>query len=212
MDTPNNTKAVLSGGAKELALDLSEHQLDQLVLLQQELLKWNHTFNLTAITDPLESLKLHFLDSLAIAPFWRFENTLDVGTGAGFPGLPLAIALPQYQFHLLDSNGKKTRFIRQQAHQLGLSNVTVHHSRVELLKQPLFDCVVSRAFASVNDMLELSAHLLKPKGRWMAMKGAMASEEVEQLPPSIQLLQTHQLFIPGLDAERYLLELARRND
>jgi len=212
LHTPKNAKAVLSSGAKELALDLNEHQLDQLVLLQQELLKWNHTFNLTAITDPLESLKLHFLDSLAIAPLWRFEKTLDVGTGAGFPGLPLAIALPQYRFHLLDSNGKKTRFIRQQAHQLGLSNITVHHSRVELLKKPLFDCVVSRAFASVNDMLELSAHLLKPGGRWMAMKGAMAAEEIEQLPATTRLLQCHLLSVPGLNAERCLLELGRRND
>ncbi len=201
----------LTQGVEKIGLALSQQQLEQLIELQAQLLKWNQTFNLTAIKDEGATLKLHLLDSLAIVPFWHFDKTLDVGTGAGFPGLPLAIALPNKQFHLLDGNSKKIRFIKQQLHHLGLTNVSVYHQRVEQ-HQGDYNAVVSRAFASLSDMLEATQHLLAPEGRWMAMKGAYPKQEVGQLPEWSTEVTTHNIDVPGLNAERCLVELMRRND
>lgn len=204
----------LAEGVKQLNLDLSQAQLNQLTELQNQLMKWTKAFNLTAITDPDQVLRLHLLDSLAVVPYWQatgFSKTLDVGTGAGFPGLPLAIALPDQAFHLLDSNGKKTRFILQQVHHLGLTNVTVHHSRVEQHAIKDYDCVTSRAFASLVDMVKLTQPLLKSGGRWMAMKGIYDPEEVKCLPATIREIKYHNLNIPGSNAERCLIELVNNS-
>lgn len=202
---------VLSQGVEKIGLDLDQRQLDQLVELQAQLLKWNQAFNLTAIKDESSILKLHLLDSLAIAPFWCFDNTLDVGTGAGFPGLPLAIALPDKNFYLLDSNSKKVRFIKQQLHHLGLSNVTVFHQRIEN-HQGCYDAIVSRAFASLTDMLQSTKDLVGESGRWMAMKGSYPKQELEQMPNWAIEVKSHKIQVPGLNAERCLVELTRRND
>lgn len=205
----------LTRGVTELGLKLDDNQLDQLVELQVQLMKWTKTFNLTAITEENEVLKLHLLDSLAIVPHWLekgFNKTLDVGTGAGFPGLPLAIALPEQQFHLLDSNSKKIRFIRQQIHQLGLTNVEAFHSRVQQHEIQDYDCIVSRAFASIADMVEMTQPLLANEGRWMAMKADYSEQEKNELPAWTQQANAHQLNVPGLNAQRCLIELARRND
>lgn len=202
-------KELLNCGIDKLGLSLSGSQLDKLIELQVQLLKWNSAFNLTAITNQDEVLKLHLLDSLAVVPYWHFYKTLDVGTGAGFPGLPLAIALPDQQFHLLDSNSKKIRFIRQQIHHLGLSNVEVFHCRVEEHQVRDYDVIVSRAFSSIVSMLELTEPLLAMSGRWMAMKGVYSQEEIQQIPAKFEEIQMNFLNIPGLNAERCLIELAR---
>lgn len=199
----------LTHAVKQMQLTLASEQIQQLDELLKQLLKWNKAFNLTAITDEKEAFKLHLLDSLVIAPFWRFQRTLDVGTGAGFPGLPLAIAMPDREFHLLDSNSKKIRFIRQQIHHLGLTNVTAHHSRLEKFQSNGFDAVVSRAFASLVDMVSMSEHLLNADGRWMAMKGIYSKEEVENLPNWAEVIQVNDLAVPGLKAERCLIEIGR---
>jgi 16S rRNA (guanine527-N7)-methyltransferase len=201
----------LGAGIDALQISLSSEQVDQLWTLQNQLLKWNKTYNLTAISDPKEVLQLHLLDSLSLVPYWRFPQTLDVGTGAGFPGLPLAIALPEQQFHLLDSNSKKIRFIRQQVHQLGLKNVAAFHCRVEDHQAQGYDAIVSRAFASLSDMVELTDHLLKSEGSWMAMKGIYQQEEINALPAAVTQNALHRLNVPGLDAERCLIELRRLN-
>jgi len=201
----------LTDGARALGLELSQPQLDQLAELLSQLLKWNSAYNLTAIKSEDEALKLHLLDSLTIVPYWRFNKTLDVGTGPGFPGLPLAIALPDQEFHLLDSNSKKIRFIRQQIHHLGITNVTAWHSRVEKHQAQGYDSIVSRAFASLTDMVELSEHLLDDGGRWMAMKGAYLAEEIEALPGWVEQVSVNQLQVPGLEADRCLIELKRGN-
>ena len=202
----------LIDGASQLQLDLNDEQLVKLETLLEQLLKWNKTFNLTAITDPDEALKLHLLDSLAIVPYWAFTKTLDVGTGPGFPGLPLAIALPDQEFHLLDSNSKKIRFIRQQIHQLGLTNVTAIHSRLQDHQAQNYDCIVSRAFASLHDMTSWSAHLMENGGVWMAMKGVFDQSEINQLPSIAQYETVYPLQVPGVNADRCLIKLSRVND
>ncbi len=210
--TSDKISKLLSQGVLQLNLNLSEEQLNQLLELQAQLMKWTRAFNLTAITDEVEVCRLHLLDSLAIAPFWHFQKSLDVGTGAGFPGLPLAIALPDREFHLLDSNSKKIRFIRQQIHHLGLTNVVAHHSRVQQHTIFDYDCIVSRAFASLSDMVEMTQPLLAKSGSWMAMKGIYSAEDIAQLPNWVKELRSHNLTVPGVNAERCLIELVRRND
>ena len=207
-------------GVETLNLSLNADQIEKLVELQAQLMKWTKAFNLTAITDENEILKLHLLDSLAVVPYWNKKNvagkniskTLDVGTGAGFPGLPLAIALPEQEFHLLDSNSKKIRFIRQQIHHLGLNNVQVFHSRVQDHEIKDYDCIVSRAFASISDMVEMTQSLVAKDGCWMAMKAQYSEEEKLELPDWIKQVNAHQLTIPWLSAQRCLIELVKRND
>ncbi|MGX5175582.1 16S rRNA (guanine(527)-N(7))-methyltransferase RsmG [Aliikangiella sp. IMCC44653] len=203
----------LKRGISALQLQLSSHQINQLESLLNDLLKWNKAYNLTAIKDPQEALRLHILDSLAVLPYWqKFNKTLDVGTGAGFPGLPLAIALPQQEFHLLDSNSKKIRFIRQQIHALDLPNVTAHHSRIEDHPNGQYDCVTSRAFASLADMLTATQHQLVLDGRWMALKGVYSEQEVKAMPCWAEQVSYHSLDVPNLAAERCIIEIAKRND
>jgi len=210
----------LTQGVETLELNLTTEQIEKLVELQAQLMKWTKAFNLTAITDENEVLKLHLLDSLAVVPYWntknrlekKFSKTLDVGTGAGFPGLPLAIALPEQEFHLIDSNSKKIRFIRQQIHHLGLKNVQVFHSRVQDHQITDYDCVVSRAFASISDMVEMTQPLIAENGCWMAMKAQYSDEEKGELPDWIEEVGAYQLTIPWLSAQRCLIELVKRND
>ncbi len=201
-------KELLTKGLSQLKVNLAEQQITQLVELQSQLLKWNKTFNLTAITDEKSCLQLHLLDSLSLVPYWQFNKTLDVGTGAGFPGLPLAIALPELEFHLLDSNSKKIRFIRQQIHHLGLKNVTAHHARLQDHTPQNYDCIVSRAFASLTDMVNWSSHLLTQGASWMAMKGDFEKAEVENLPSCAHYVEHFDLSIPGVDAKRCLIKLS----
>ena len=199
----------LESGLAQLFLDptLATPLLDYLALLA----RWNATYNLTAIRAPREMLTKHLLDSLAIAPFLREIATLaDLGTGPGLPGIPLAIALPSLQVTLVESNGKKARFLREAVRRLGLPNAAVFEGRIEAFApaQP-FDAITARALATVPLILELGGHLLKPEGRLLAMKGADFDTEIATLPAGWRVRAIHPLRVPGLNGQRHLLEIAR---
>ena len=175
------------------------------------LARWNATYNLTAIRDPRDMLAKHLLDSLAMQPFVRGLRTLaDLGTGPGLPGIPLAIATPGLQVTLVESNGKKARFLREAVRQLGLGNVQVAESRIEAFQPGThFDAITARALATLPLILELGGHLPGPGGRLLAMKGVVPDEEIAALPAGWRLAAVHPLRVPGLDAERHLVEVAR---
>ena len=175
------------------------------------LARWNATYNLTAIRDPRDMVAKHLLDSLAMQPFVRGLRTLaDLGTGPGLPGIPLAIATPALQVTLVESNGKKARFLREAARQLGLGNVQVAESRIEAFRPGTpFDAITARALATLPLILELGGHLPGPGGRLLAMKGVVPDEEIAALPAGWRLAAVHPLRVPGLDAERHLVEVAR---
>jgi 16S rRNA (guanine527-N7)-methyltransferase len=175
------------------------------------LVKWNRAYNLTAVRDPAEMIPRHLLDSLVVGPLLREERLVDVGTGAGLPGVPLAIMFPDRAFHLLDSNGKKTRFLFQVKTALGLDNMTVHHARVETFShRPAFDAVLSRAFASLQDMVACCRHLVSKGGRFLAMKGAWPEEELRAVEGQCNVVAVHPLQVPGLEEQRHLVELTLR--
>lgn len=199
----------LGNGLRDMGLALSPEQqtslLDYLALLQ----KWNQAFNLSGVRDPGEMLSRHLLDSLTLVPWITGRRLLDVGTGPGLPGIPLAICFPDMSFDLLDSNGKKTRFVFQAALQLGLRNVQVHHLRVEQFRPDTpVDMVVCRAFSSLRDLVELTRHLAQPgHTRLLAMKGLYPEKELAELPADVTLLRAEQVIVPGDRAERHLIEL-----
>ncbi len=194
----------LRAGLDVLRLELDGMQVQRLQDYLALLAKWNRAFNLTAVRDEGEMVVKHLLDSLAVYRWFAVERVLDVGSGAGLPGIPLAIARPDTDFVLLDSNGKKTRFMTQAVHALGLDNVDVVQARVESWRPPggLYDVVTSRAFASLSDMLRLAAPLLKPGGKIVAMKGRLNAEEGAEAGFR---LRTEPVSVPGLDAERHVI-------
>ena len=201
-------RSQLDQGISDLGIVLSNAQVDQLCRYLELLCKWNEAYNLTAVREPSSMVTRHLIDSLAIQQHLVGERFIDVGTGAGLPGVPLAIASPGNAFDLLDSNGKKTRFLFQVKTALALDNMAVHQARVEAY-QPAgpFDAVLSRAFASLADMISGCRHLLAPGGRFLAMKGQYPAAELAELDDSVELLASHRLKIPGLAEERHLLEL-----
>lgn len=185
---------------------LSDQQKHQLVRLVELLDKWNKAYNLTSVRDPQEMLVKHILDSIVIAPYLHGQHFIDVGTGPGLPGLPLAIVQPDKQFVLLDSLGKRIRFIRQVIMELGLTNVTAVQSRVEDYQPAVsFDGVLSRAFASLQDMLSWCHHLPAEQGVFLALKGLYPHDELAGLPPEFLLVESHRLSVPELDAERHII-------
>ncbi|WP_374557272.1 16S rRNA (guanine(527)-N(7))-methyltransferase RsmG [Thermomonas sp.] len=199
----------LEAGLAQLSQEpaLAGPLLDYLALLA----RWNATYNLTAIRDPREMLAKHLLDSLAMQPFVRGLATLaDLGTGPGLPGIPLAIATPGLQVTLVESNGKKARFLREAVRQLKLGNVQVAESRIEAF-QPgaTFDAITARALATLPLILDLGGHLLGDDGRLLAMKGVVPDDEIAALPPGWGVAAIHPLRVPGLAAERHLLEIVR---
>lgn len=176
------------------------------------LARWNATYNLTAVREPREMLTLHLLDSLAMHPHLAGVRTLaDLGSGAGLPGIPLAIALPDLQVTLVESSGKKARFLREAVRQLTLANVRVAESRIEALDEAAaFDAITARALAGMAQILRLGGHLLRADGRLLALKGTFPEDEVAALPPGWAMLASHALAVPGLDAQRHLVVVARR--
>jgi len=205
--------AVLIGGAAQLGIELSEQQAAQMLRLLDELDDWNQRMNLTAIRERGAQITKHLLDSLSIQPYLRGTRIVDVGTGAGFPGLPLAIVNPQRQFMLLDSTAKKLKFIEHVAQTLGLSNVQTIHTRAEDYKpDERFDIVVSRAVGPVLRFMNWSSHLCVGGGRLLAMKGRYPHDELEKLPNGWKLAAVHRLAVPGLDEERHLVEICRSHD
>ena len=201
---------VWSGVPAELGLTLNTQQDQQLQQYLELLQRWNKVYNLTAVRDPAQMLTLHLWDSLSVVPFIAAEHCLDVGSGAGLPGIPLAIMRPQQQFTLLDTNGKKTRFIQQAALELGLTNLNVVQKRVEQWQpEQQFAAIISRAFASLADFVTVSGLHLQAQGRLYAMKGRYPESEIAELPQGWSVACSHQLRVPGLEAERHLLELTR---
>ncbi len=198
----------LDEGLAALEQDLPSDARARLIDYVELLARWNAAYNLTAVREPQAMVTRHLLDSLAVAPFVRGRTLADLGSGAGLPGLVLAIAEPARAVTLVDTNGKKSRFQREAVRSLGLGNVEVIHARVEDV-EGRFDCVTARAFASLADMLSWGGHLLDAHGQWLAMKGRRPDDELEQLPPDFRLLAEHALEVPGLEAERHLLVLAR---
>ena len=179
----------LETGLEALGVAVSASARSSLLEYCELLMKWNKTFNLTSVDDPEQMISLHLLDSLAVLPFLPGGRVLDVGTGAGLPGIPLAIACPEQAFVLLDSNGKKTRFLVQASGQLGLENVEVVNQRVEQYQvQELFDVIISRAFSSLGQFLSACNHLLSPGGQFLAMKGKLPEDELHHLPDGFQLV------------------------
>lgn len=198
----------LAAGLEQLGLPLSEAQqqllLDYIALLQ----KWNKVYNLTAVREPENMLYQHLLDSLAVLPHLGAGRLLDVGTGGGLPGIVLAIARPELDITLLDSNQKKTTFLRQACIELGLKNVKVECMRVDDYQPtPLFDMVISRAFSDLVEFVRLSARLCRSGGVLLAMKGVYPHDELAQLPEQFQQHEVVSLNVPGLEAQRHLVIL-----
>jgi 16S rRNA (guanine527-N7)-methyltransferase len=201
---------VWPGVPAELGLRLNSEQDQQLQQYLELLQRWNKVYNLTAVRDPAQMLPLHLWDSLSVVPFIKAERCLDVGSGAGLPGIPLAIMRPTQQFTLLDTNGKKTRFIQQAALELGLANIKVVQKRVEQWQpEQKFAAIISRAFASLADFVTVSGMHLQAQGKLYAMKGRYPESEIAELPQGWSVAGSHQLMVPGLEAERHLLELTR---
>jgi 16S rRNA (guanine527-N7)-methyltransferase len=189
---------------------LNASQSDVLLKLVDELELGNSQFNLTAIRDRLGMLRKHVLDSLSLEPYLRGDRVADVGTGAGFPGLPLAIVNPQRRFTLIEATGKKARFAERTAQLLGCDNVEVVNARAESYRPfELFDTVTARALSSLADFAAYAGHLCAPGGRLLAMKGKRPDEEISALPKSFRVLAVHRLRVPGLDDERHLVELSK---
>jgi 16S rRNA (guanine527-N7)-methyltransferase len=199
----------LREGAATLGLSLDDRQCEQLLAYGALILKWNKVYNLTALRDPASVLTHHLLDSLSIiqplAREWPGRAALlDVGAGAGLPGVVIAILRNDIAVTCLDAVAKKAAFVQQVAAELGLPNLRGLHARVESLTGS-YELISSRAFASLPDFFEGSKHLLAPGGRWLAMKGKMPSEELSQVPAEIEVFHVEQLSVPGLDADRCIV-------
>jgi 16S rRNA (guanine527-N7)-methyltransferase len=201
---------MLTAGAREMGVVLDAMSGERLLRLVDELELGNAQFNLTAIRDRPGMLHKHVLDSLSLQPYLRGARVADIGTGAGFPGLPLAIVNPERRFTLVEATGKKAKFVEQTAQVLGCGNVQVVHSRAENYRPfELFDTVVARALSSLADFAAYAGHLCTPDGRLLAMKGKRPDEEISALPKSFRVLAVHRLKLPGMDDERHLVELKR---
>ena len=187
-------------------ISLSVHQQEQLVAYVDMLNKWNKAYNLTSVRDPNEMLIRHILDSIVVAPYLQGTRFIDVGTGPGLPGIPLSIVRPECHFTLLDSLGKRVRFLKQVQHELKLDNITPVQSRVEdFPTEPPFDGVISRAFASLNDMVSWCHHLPGEQGRFYALKGLIPDDEIAQLPSGLVVESVVKLEVPQLEGERHLV-------
>jgi len=201
----------IAAGCRSLQLAVSTAALAQLADYVGLLAKWSKVYNLTAVRQPQRMVTRHLLDSLAVVPFLIEGSLLDVGTGAGLPGVPIAIARPDLAVTLLDANAKKLRFVRQAVAELRLGNVEVVQARMQEY-QPgrAFDMVISRAVSSLEELYRQSRHLLAPRGRMLFMKGALPDEEMAAFAPGRETLHIERLDIPGLDAERHLLWLDKQ--
>ena len=197
-------KKTLITGLESLDLPLDEDKIEQLMCFIKLLEKWNKAYNLTSIRNTEDMVRLHLLDSLAIIPFIEGKNVIDIGTGAGLPGIPLAIYLPSISFTLLDSNAKKTRFVQQVILELKLKNVSVCHNRVErYLPEVSFNTVITRAFASLSDIVKLTRHLLSKNGIILAMKGQPPDEQYINFAKTTLI----PINVPGIPAKRCLVKM-----
>lgn len=201
-------------GVTEMSVSLNDGQIEKLLAYVREFEKWNKAYNLSAVRDIRQMVARHLLDSLSVVPWFTANKNfsaarvIDVGTGGGLPGIPLAIMFPEQQFTLLDSNGKKTRFLFQVKTLLGLTNVTIENRRVEEFKpEQKFDLVISRAFASLQDMTDGCAHFLAQGGIFLAMKGVFPQDELTAIADKVELIESVKLLVAETDGERHLLIL-----
>lgn len=209
-DSSNPLQAELRAGLAALGLDAGFSA--KLMAYLELLLRWNKAYNLTAIREPGEMLRKHLLDSLAMHRFFTQDNLADLGTGPGLPGIPLAIIRPDAEIGLVESNGKKTRFLREVVRQLALSNVTVYESRAETLaRDGHYQAITARAMDRLAGILAVGGHLLAADGILLAMKGPHIQDEIAELPADWQVNAVHALTVPGLDAERQLVVIGRRH-
>lgn len=213
MSEPQSTAAAeiaeLNAGAAQLRVRLDAGQVKRCLQLIDALEAGNTQFNLSAIRDRTGMLQKHVLDSMSVVPFLHGTRVADIGTGAGYPGLVLAVAVPASTFTLIEATGKKARFVEQTVQQLELANVRVVNSRAEIYRPfELFDTVVSRALASLADFVAYAGHLCAPDGRLLAMKGRQPDDEIAALPRSFRVVAVHRLRVPGLFAERHLVQMA----
>jgi 16S rRNA (guanine527-N7)-methyltransferase len=198
----------LEHGLAQMTLALPDGAIERLLDYVELLARWNATYNLTAVRDSGEMVTRHLLDSLAVQPYVDGATLADLGTGPGLPGIPLALAAPERSVTLVDSNGKKTRFLREAVRALKLSNVQVVEGRVETLTGQ-YDCITARAFASLADMLGWGGDLLAPGGTWLALKGRRPDEELSGMPAGFDVVAIHALDVPDLDAERHVVVIKR---
>lgn len=200
----------LHAGIAALGLALPEGAEAKLLAYLALLEKWNRVYNLTAVRDAERMVSHHLLDSLAAVPYFQGKTVLDVGSGGGLPGIPLAIARPALTVTLIDSIAKKTAFLLQAKAELGLANLNVVTGRVEDYRPETgFDVITSRAFSDLKEFVSLTRHLLKPDGRWLAMKGLYPNEEIAALPDDVRVSADNALAVPGLEASRHLIVLER---
>lgn len=203
-------KARLVAGAREQGIALDAAQATALMRLLLELRAWNTRFNLTAIREPADMVDKHLLDSLSIQPYLHGGRIADIGTGAGFPGLPLAVVNPRRQFTLIEATGKKVQFVRHALEALHLGNVEIVQARAETWRpRAPFDCVIARALGKVADFIRVAGHLCARGGRMLAMKGRHPAAEIEELPRGWRVRALHDLHVPGLAAARCVVVLER---
>lgn len=208
-------KQQLVQGTVSMGVDLTALQMEKLMLYITEFDKWNKAYNLSAIRDLQQMIPRHLLDSVSIVPWLKqraeLESIIDVGTGGGLPGIPLSIMFPEKRWTLLDSNGKKMRFLFHIKTLLKLDNVNIENRRVETFQPEYkFDAVISRAFASLQDMTEGCGHLLKAKGLFLAMKGLFPQDEMDAIKNKVDLIETQKLIVAATEGERHLLVLQPR--
>ncbi|KAF3981685.1 MAG: 16S rRNA (guanine(527)-N(7))-methyltransferase RsmG [Methylococcales symbiont of Hymedesmia sp. n. MRB-2018] len=198
---------VLQQGMQELAITVDDDKLQLLLAFIKLIEKWNKAYNLTAVRNRDEMARLHILDSLTVLHFIKGSRVADIGTGAGLPGIPLAVFLPDIEFTLVDSNSKKTRFVQQAVLELQLKNVTVLHTRVEDIKlEDNFSTVITRAFASLQDIMQLTQHLLNRNGVLLAMKGQQSQQELATMTVPYSIIP---LNVPGVEGKRCLIQIER---
>ncbi|MEH6442380.1 MAG: 16S rRNA (guanine(527)-N(7))-methyltransferase RsmG [Oceanospirillaceae bacterium] len=203
---------ILQKQLSNLGHSFDDNVVKQLLSYHALLVKWNKAYNLTGVRDPIEMINRHIIDSLSVLTFIdnaKLKNLVDVGSGPGLPGVILAICRPQLEVTSIDSNGKKTRFQNQVKIELGLPNLTVVRGRAEECTSGPFDAVISRAFASISDMLKWTDHLCADDGMFLPMKALLSKQEISQLPQGYDLIASHVLAVPGWESTRHLLEIRR---
>jgi len=204
-------KEILNQGIEQLGLKISPSNTEKLIAYMHLLIKWNKASNLIAASTAKTIITEHILDSLSIARFLKGQRIIDVGTGAGLPGIPLALACPDKSFTLLDSRGKKTRFLVQAVAELDLKNIEVEQTRIEdYFPTPCFDSVVTRAFSTLRKNMALTDHILCKDGMWLAMKGTLPQDEIDEIDEISGDIVTHKLDVPGLNKHRHLICIQRQ--
>jgi 16S rRNA (guanine527-N7)-methyltransferase len=207
----NDLLTVLKNSLKNCDLIVTDEQQQQLIHYVLMMHKWNKAYNLTSVRDPQQMVIKHIVDSIVVAPFLDKIHYIDVGTGPGLPGIPLAIMCPDKQFILLDSLGKRVRFMKQVAYELKINNIQPVQSRVEdFISNVEIDGVLSRAFASLKDMLHWCQHLVDSHGVFLALKGQLPTNELDELPLEFTLQETIKLNVPGLEGERHIVKIKKQ--